>query len=182
MAEFVLSERRGPVGIITLNRPQVLNAWNTAMREELTATLAAMEEDTEVRAIILTGAGDRAFGAGQDLNEAKTFDPDRAEQGMGEWERVYERIRSLSKPIIAAPNWVTACSAFPVALLCALRVGHAGVTMGQPELNSGIASTTGPWIMREPIGLARTIDLTLTGRMMDADECYRIGVINRLVS
>ena len=79
MAEFVLSERRGPVGIITLNRPQVLNAWNTTMREELTATLAAMEEDTEVRAIILTGAGDRAFGAGQDLNETKTFDPDRAE-------------------------------------------------------------------------------------------------------
>lgn len=182
MAEFVLSERRGPVGIITLNRPQVLNAWNTAMREELTATLAAMEEDTEVRAIILTGAGDRAFGAGQDLNETKTFDPDRAEQWMGEWERLYDRIRSLSKPIIAALNGVAAGSAFQVALLCDLRVGHAGVTMGQPEINSGIASTTGPWIMREHIGLARTIDLTLTGRMMDADECYRIGVINRLVS
>jgi enoyl-CoA hydratase len=182
MAEFVLSERRGPVGIITLNRPQVLNAWNTAMREELTATLAAMEEDTEVRAIILTGAGDRAFGAGQDLNETKTFDPDRAEQWMGEWERLYDRIRSLSKPIIAALNGVAAGSAFQVALLCDLRVGHAGVTMGQPEINSGIASTTGPWIMREHIGLARTIDLTLTGRMMDADECFRIGVINRLVS
>jgi enoyl-CoA hydratase/carnithine racemase len=182
MAEFVLSERRGPVGIITLNRPQVLNAWNTAMREELTATLKAMEEDVEVRAIILTGAGDRAFGAGQDLNETKTFDPDRAEQWMGEWERLYDRIRSLSKPIIAALNGVAAGSAFQVALLCDLRVGHAGVTMGQPEINSGIASTTGPWIMREHIGLARTIDLTLTGRMMDADECYRIGVINRLVS
>jgi enoyl-CoA hydratase/carnithine racemase len=182
MAEFVLSDRRGPVGIITLNRPQVLNAWNTTMREELTATLAAMEEDAEVRSIILTGAGDRAFGAGQDLNETKTFDPDRAEQWMGEWERLYDRIRSLSKPIIAALNGVAAGSAFQVALLCDLRVGHAGVTMGQPEINSGIASTTGPWIMREHIGLARTIDLTLTGRMMDADECYRIGVINRLVS
>jgi enoyl-CoA hydratase/carnithine racemase len=152
------------------------------MREELTATLAAMEEDAEVRSIILTGAGDRAFGAGQDLNETKTFDPDRAEQWMGEWERLYDRIRSLSKPIIAALNGVAAGSAFQVALLCDLRVGHAGVTMGQPEINSGIASTTGPWIMREHIGLARTIDLTLTGRMMDADECYRIGVINRLVS
>ena len=118
MAEFVLSERRGPVGIITLNRPQVLNAWNTAMREELSATLAAMEEDAEVRAIILTGAGDRAFGAGQDLNETKTFDPDRAEEWMGEWERLYDRIRSLSKPIIAALNGVAAGSAFQVALLC----------------------------------------------------------------
>jgi len=181
MAEFVLSERRGAVGIITLNRPQVLNAWNTAMRDELTATLTTMEEDANVRAIILTGAGDRAFGAGQDLNETKTFDPDRAEQWIGEWKRLYDRIRSLSKPIVAALNGVAAGSAFQVALLCDLRIGHPGVTMGQPEINSGIASTTGPWIMREIIGLARTIDLTLTGRMMDADECYRIGVINRLV-
>jgi enoyl-CoA hydratase/carnithine racemase len=181
MAEFVLSERRGAVGIITLNRPQVLNAWNAAMREELTATLAIMEEDAEARAVILTGAGDRAFGAGQDLNETKTFDPDRAEVWMGEWERLYDRIRSLSKPIIAALNGVAAGSAFQVALLCDIRVGHPGVTMGQPEINSGVASTTGPWIMREHIGLARTIDLTLTGRMMDADECHRIGVINRLV-
>jgi enoyl-CoA hydratase/carnithine racemase len=181
MAEFILSERQGAVGIVTLNRPQILNAWNTAMREELTAALTAMEEDAEVRAIILTGAGDRAFGAGQDLNETKTFDPDRAEQWMGEWERLYDRIRSLSKPIIAALNGVAAGSAFQVALLCDLRVGHSGVTMGQPEINSGIASSTGPWIMREIIGLARTIDLTLTGRMMDAEECYRIGVISRLV-
>jgi len=181
MAEFVLSERQGAAGIITLNRPQVLNAWNTAMRDELTATLTVMEEDANVRAIILTGAGDRAFGAGQDLNETKTFDPDRAEQWIGEWKRLYDRIRSLSKPIVAALNGVAAGSAFQVALLCDFRIGHAGVTMGQPEINSGIASTTGPWIMREIIGLARTIDLTLTGRMMDADECYRIGVINRLV-
>ncbi len=181
MAEFILTERQGTVGVITLNRPQVMNAWNAAMRDELTVALEAMEADSEIRAIILTGAGDRAFGAGQDLNETKTFDPERAEQWIGEWERLYDRIRSLSKPIVAALNGVAAGSAFQVALLCDLRVGHPGVTMGQPEINSGIASTTGPWIMREHIGLARTIDLTLTGRMMDADECYRIGVINRLV-
>jgi len=96
-------------------------------------------------------------------------------------ERLYDRIRSLSKPIIAALNGLAAGSAFQVALLCDFRIGHPGVTMGQPEINSGIASTTGPWIMREIIGLARTIDLTLTGRMMDAEECCRIGVINRLV-
>jgi enoyl-CoA hydratase len=181
MAEFVLNERRGAVGIITLNRPQVLNAWNAAMRNELTTTLSVMEEDPEIRAVIVTGAGDRAFGAGQDLNETKTFDADRAEEWTGEWERLYDRIRSLSKPIVAALNGVAAGSAFQVALLCDFRVGHPGVTMGQPEINSGIASTTGPWIMREIIGLAHTIDLTLTGRMMDAEECYRVGVISRLV-
>lgn len=181
MQESVLSEVRGAVGILTLNRPDKLNAWNTPMRTRLVEALEELEADQSVRAIILTGAGDRAFGAGQDLNETKTFDPDRAELWMGEWERLYDRIRSLSKPIVAALNGVAAGSAFQVALLCDLRIGHAGVTMGQPEINSGIASTTGPWIMRELIGLGRTIDLTLTGRMMDAEECHRIGVINRLV-
>ncbi len=181
MKDFILSEVRGPVGILTLNRPDKLNAWNAPMRARLVEALDALEADADVRAIILTGAGDRAFGAGQDLNETKTFDPDRAELWIGEWERMYDRIRSLSKPIVAALNGVAAGSAFQVSLLCDLRVGHPGVTMGQPEINSGIASTTGPWIMRELIGLGRTIDLTLTGRMMDAEECFRIGVINRLV-
>lgn len=181
MAQMVLSEIRGAVGVVTLNRPEVLNAWNAEMRSQLVEAFDAMEANEAVRAVILTGAGDRAFGAGQDLNETKTFDPDRAELWIGEWERLYTRIRSLSKPIVAALNGVAAGSAFQVALLCDIRIGHAGVTMGQPEINSGIASTTGPWIMREIIGLGRTIDLTLTGRMMDADECVRIGVMNRIV-
>lgn len=181
MAEFILRDVQGQIGIITLNRPQVMNAWHTAMREELVQAFDEMEANDAVRAVILTGAGDRAFGAGQDLNETKTFDPDRAESWMHEWERLYDRIRSLSKPIVGALNGVAAGSAFQVALLCDLRIGHPGVTMGQPEINSGIASVTGPWIMREILGLARTIDLTLTGRMMDADECYRIGVINQIV-
>ncbi|KQY99613.1 enoyl-CoA hydratase [Pseudolabrys sp. Root1462] len=181
MESFVLSEIRGRVGVITLNRPEVLNAWNAPMRARLVEVFDEMEKDEAVRAIILTGAGDRAFGAGQDLNETKTFDPDRAELWIGEWERLYDRIRSLSKPVIAALNGVAAGSAFQVSLLCDFRIGHPGVTMGQPEINSGIASTTGPWIMREIIGLARTIDLTLSGRMMDAEECLRIGVMNRVV-
>lgn len=181
MKDSVLVEVRGAIGILTLNRPQILNAWNAPMRARLVEGLDELEANEAVRAIILTGAGDRAFGAGQDLNETKTFDPDRAELWMGEWERLYDRIRSLSKPIIAALNGVAAGSAFQVALLCDLRIGHDGVTMGQPEINSGIASVTGPWIMREMIGIARTIDLTLTGRMMDADECFRIGLINRIV-
>jgi enoyl-CoA hydratase len=181
MASSILTDRKGAVGVVTLNRPQVLNAWNAAMRDELVRALDGMEADEAIRAVILTGAGDRAFGAGQDLNETKTFDADRAEEWIGEWERLYDRIRSLSKPIVAALNGIAAGSAFQVSLLCDLRVGHPGVKMGQPEINSGIASTTGPWIMREHIGLARTIDLTLTGRMMEAEECHRIGLINRLV-
>ncbi|AMJ59449.1 enoyl-CoA hydratase/isomerase family protein [Bosea sp. PAMC 26642] len=181
MQESILSEVRGPIGIVTLNKPEKMNAWDGPMRTRLIEALETLEANEAVRAIILTGAGDRAFGAGQDLNETKTFDADRAELWMGEWERLYDLIRSLSKPIIAALNGVAAGSAFQVSLLCDLRVGHPGVTMGQPEINSGIASVTGPWIMKEMIGIARTIDLTLTGRMLDADECFRIGLMSRIV-
>ncbi|WP_431285175.1 enoyl-CoA hydratase/isomerase family protein [Humitalea sp. 24SJ18S-53] len=179
--DFVLRSTEGAVAVLTLNRPEVLNAWHMAMRDQLRARLDDAEAEAGIGSIVLTGAGDRAFGAGQDLNETKTFDADRAELWIGEWERLYDRIRSLSKPIVVALNGVAAGSAFQVALLGDIRIGHPGVTMGQPEINSGIASTTGPWIMREMIGIARTIDLTLTGRMMDAAEAHAIGLINRLV-
>ena len=181
MPEFLLVERRGVVGIITLNRPGALNAWHRPMRQELMAALEAFEAEEGVRALILTGAGEAAFSAGQDLAETMVFDPDRAAEWIVEWEELYGLIRSLSKPLIAALNGVAAGSAFQVALLCDFRIGHQGVRMGQPEINSGIASTTGPWIMREMIGIARTIDLTLSGRMMDAEECRALGLINRIV-
>lgn len=181
MERFVDMETRGEVGIITLNRPHILNAWHSAMRSQLVEELVTLETNKDIRAIILTGAGDRAFSAGQDLNETRTFDAERSKEWVREWERLYDTIRSLSKPIIAALNGVAAGSAFQVALLCDFRIGHPGVRMGQPEINSGIASTTGPWIMREIIGLSRTIDLTLSGRLMDATECEAIGIINRVV-
>ena len=181
MPPFILSHTEGRVAVITLNRPEVLNAWHAPMRKMLLAALDAAEADQAVRAIVLTGTGDRAFGAGQDLNETKTFDPDRAELWMGEWETLYDRLRALSKPLVVALNGLAAGSAFQVALLGDIRVGHDGVTMGQPEINAGIASVTGPWIMKEMLGLSRTIELTLTGRMMDAAECHVAGLIHRLV-
>ena len=181
MPPFILSHTEGRVAVITLNRPEVLNAWHAPMRKMLLAALDAAEADQAVRAIVLTGTGDRAFGAGQDLNETKTFDPDRAELWMGEWETLYDRLRALSKPLVVALNGLAAGSAFQVALLGDIRVGHDGVTMGQPEINAGIASVTGPWIMKEMLGLSRTIELTLTGRMMDAAECHAAGLIHQLV-
>jgi enoyl-CoA hydratase/carnithine racemase len=181
MEDFVLSARRGTVAVLTLNRPQILNAWHRAMRDQLHTLLDRCEEDEGCRAIVLTGAGDRAFGAGQDLNETKTFDEGRAEEWIEEWRALYLRIRTLSKPLICALNGLAAGSAFQVALLCDIRIGHEGSKMGQPEINSGIASSLGPWIMREMLGLSRTTELVLTGRMMSASEAHRIGLIHHLV-
>lgn len=177
----VLLERRNRTGLITLNKPAKLNAWDRPMRDAIVAALREYDADPSIGAVILTGAGERAFSAGQDFAEAHDFDADRAESWIREWEDFYGTLRRLTKPIVAALNGTAAGSAFQVALLCDIRVGHAEVKMGQPEINSGIASITGPWIMKEILGMSRTIELTLTGRMMEAQECREIGLIHHLV-
>lgn len=181
MNDHILVERRGPVGLITLNKPQRLNAWDKPMRDDIVATLKAFDTEPEIRAVVMTGAGERAFSAGQDFNEAHDFDGDRAQAWIREWEAFYGALRRLAKPVVMALNGTAAGSAFQVTLLGDIRVGHADVMMGQPEINSGIASITGPWIMREMLGMSRTIELTLTGRMMKADECERIGLLHHVV-
>ncbi len=181
MYEFIETRKEDNIGIITLNRPKTLNAWHKPMRDELVDALNSFESNIKIRSILLTAVGDKAFCAGQDLGEAKTFDPDRAEAWIEEWRIVYGTIRGLTKPLVVALNGLAAGSGFQVALLADVRIGHPGVKMGQPEINSGIASITGPWIMKEMLGLSRTIELALTGRMMEAEECYQIGLIHKLV-
>lgn len=181
MAKYLKIEAEDSIGLVTLNRPEALNAWHSAMRTELSEALKNFEGDDEIRAVIITGAGDRAFSAGQDLHETQSFDKSRATDWIEEWRALYGTMRSMTKPIVAALNGVAAGSAFQVALLCDIRVGHSGSNMGQPEINSGIASTLGPWIMREMLGLSRTIELTLTGRMMSGNEAHHIGLIHYLV-
>jgi len=181
MSQFVRVAASDGVGVITLDRQDRLNAWNREMRDAIVAAAKRVGDDDAVRAVIMTGAGTRAFCAGQDLEEAHGFDADRAEVWIREWETYYDALRALPKPFIVALNGTAAGSAFQVALLADIRIAHPGVMMGQPEINSGIASTTGPWLMREMLGLSRTIELTLTGRMMDAAECYRLGLVHHLV-
>jgi enoyl-CoA hydratase/carnithine racemase len=182
MASAVLVAVKDGVATLTLNKPHKLNAWDTPMRAEVAAHLRAWNKDGAVRAIIMTGAGERAFSAGQDLDETEKFQSG----GQGAawfqgWRDFYNAIRDLDKPIVAALNGVAAGSAFQAVLLMDLRVGHPGVRMGQPEINSGIPSVTGPMLMLPRIGLARTTELTLTGRMMEAEEAHAIGLIQHVV-
>lgn len=179
--EAVLVHRVGRADVITLNKPAKLNAWDRPMRDAIVAALRRADADSAIGAVVMTGSGDRAFSAGQDFAEAHSFDEDRAEEWIREWETFYGLLRSLTKPVVMALNGTAAGSAFQVALLGDIRVAHSEVKMGQPEINSGIASITGPWIMKEILGMSRTIELTLTGRMMDAEECHRIGLIHHLV-
>lgn len=176
----IITESRDGVLTIVLNRPERMNAWDAPMRARLVATLEGAEA-AGARAVVVTGAGERAFCAGQDLNEAAGFDPERAEAWIDEFRTLYRAVRSIELPVVGAINGVAAGSAFQFALLTDVRVGHPGVRMGQPEINSGIASITGPWIMRETLGLSRTIELTLTGRLMEAEEALRLGALHHLV-
>jgi len=178
----VLTDVSDGLATLTLNKPAKLNAWDTPMRAEIAAILKDWNRDGSVRAVIVTGAGERAFSAGQDLDETEKFaSGDDGANWFQSWRDFYNAIRDLDKPCVAALNGVAAGSAFQAAMLTDVRVGHRGVRMGQAEINSGIPSVTGPMLMLPRIGLSRTIELTLTGRMMEAEECHAIGLIHYLV-
>lgn len=171
------------VGEITLNRPGKLNAWTGAMRAELVAALEEFGADPQCGAVVITGAG-RGFCAGQDLAETAAIDPDdhaAGERWIDDFGRLYGALRNLGRPAVAAVNGVAAGSGFQFALLADLRIGHPGVTMGQPEVLSGIPSITGIWAMWDILGRARTTEFALTGRLVDGAEAHRLGLLTRLV-
>ena len=180
VGESIKVEQRDGVGLVCFSRPEVLNAWHRAMRREIVAACAMLEGDPETRAVVFTGAGERAFGAGQDLHETGPVEED-VDEWVEEWRAFFGGLRALSKPTVAALNGVAAGSAFQFALLCDLRVGHPGIRMGQPEINAGVGSAIGPWIIHAFLGPARAADLALTGRLMTSDECQALGLLNRLV-
>ena len=182
MSDSVLVDVSEGIGTITLNRPPKLNAWDTPMRLRVAEMLGELNADEKVRAVVITGAGDRAFSAGQDLGETKEFKSgEEGNRWFLTWRDFYDALRHMDKAVVAALNGVAAGSAFQFAMLTDVRVGHSGSNMGQPEINSGIASVLGPMLMLERLGLSRTIELTLTGRMMSGDECHQVGLIHYLV-
>jgi len=177
----ILVSRDGAVAVVTLNRPERYNAWTRAMRSRLDSLLKELGADETVRAIVLTGAG-RAFCAGQDFTESQSFaDEATSRAWLYEIKDLYATVRGLEKPLLAALNGTAAGSGFQFALLMDVRVAHAGVRMGQPEINHGIPSVVGPWVMSERLPLTVVVDLALTGRMIDCDEAVRLGLINRVV-
>ena len=182
MADSVLVFIEDGIATLTLNRPERLNAWHTPMRMAVADALDGLNRDPSVGAIILTGAGKRAFSAGQDLAETMAFDSgETAREWFLSWRAFYDSLRNLDKGCVAALNGVAAGSAFQFAMLTDVRVGHPGTRMGQPEIESGIPSVLGPMLMLPRLGLSRTVELTLTGRMMSGEECHRIGLIHHLV-
>jgi len=176
-------ERHGEVLVLALVKPEKLNAWDSGMRMRVGELLQEADAEPAVRAIVLTGTGERSFCAGADLKElSRHRSPEqRVQQSMAEWRVFYSRILNVGKPLIAALNGLAAGSGFQVALMCDFRVGHDAVIMGQTEVLTGIPSITGTTLMSRRLGAAVAGELALSGRMIDAEQAQHLGLISRLV-
>src|SRR5436190_23537575 len=143
MYQHILFEQKGRIAVVTLNRPRVLNALSVALKTELSDALGRIRADDGIRALVVTGAGDRAFSAGQDLTEAKDLDGPGAEEGVREDERLYDAFRALDIPIIAAVNGWCMGAGCQLALLADLRISSETARFGMPEVRDGIPAIFG---------------------------------------
>lgn len=181
-ADILVEQRPDGVAVVTINRPERLNAFSRVTRSELRHALQALDGQSAIGAIVLTGAGARAFAAGQDLAEAQQFDADRAKQWIDEWGALYDAMLSLTKPCIAAVNGYAVGAGFQVALMCDLRIAAEHARFGMPEVDDAIPCITGTWSLYNLIGHAHTADLILSGRMLSAEEALDWGIVARVVA
>ncbi len=177
----VASRLADRVACLTLTSPARLNAMSRAMRTELTRLLAELDEDPGTGAIVVTGAGNRSFSAGQDLSEARLMNGEAAESWVEEWAAVYRVVLNLGTPTIAALNGYAVGAGLQTALTCDLRVASRTAQAGMPEINDAIPCITGSWALAGLIGDARITDLVLTGRLIGADEMLSWGLVSEVV-
>ncbi len=180
-AEFVRVSRDGGIAVVTIDRPPV-NALNFQAVKELLDVADDLARGPDVGVVILTGAGDRAFVAGADINELSGLSREAAFDMSKRGHALMERIATLPKPVIAAINGSCLGGGCELALACDLRIASEGARFGQPEVNLGLIPGYGA-TARLPrlVGPAAAKELLFTGRTMDANEAYRIGLVNRVV-
>jgi enoyl-CoA hydratase/carnithine racemase len=169
------------VALVTLNRPKRLNAVDGAMRDALIALLPELDRDPAVAAIVITGAGERAFSAGQDLAETAGMAPADLPRWLNHQKAMYQAVRDLTKGCVAAWNGVAAGGGFQIGLCCDLRIGHPGIRIGQPEVKAGLASIVGSYLMSLHVGLGINRRLSLTGELIDGARAYEVGLLDHLV-
>ena len=181
--EVIIYEKQDEIGYVTLNRPEALNAYNIQMRDELYQVLGAINDDPEVRVVILKGAGDRAFCAGADLTEFLTA-PSPVVARQVRWERdIWGLFLSITKPLIAALHGYVLGSGIEMALCCDIRVASDDARFGVPEMGLGIIPAAGgSQTLPRLIGRGHALEMLLSGRWVEADEACRLKLINRVVS
>jgi len=181
--ETIIYEKRDGIAYVTLNRPEVLNRYNIQMRDELYQVLTAIRDDSDVLVAIFKGAGERAFCVGADLTEFGTA-PSPIIARQVRWERdIWGLFSSLKQPLIAAVHGYVLGSGVEIALFCDIRIASEEAVFGLPEVSLGmIPAAGGTQTLPRVIGKGRALQILLTGDRIDAQEAFRIGLVNMVVS
>ena len=179
----LLIENLGAVRRITVNRPDKLNALNAATLDELTRAFEEAGADASVRAVILRGAGEKAFVAGADISELATVTPVQARDFARRGQRTMRTVETLGKPVIAQINGYALGGGMELALACHLRIASEKARMGQPEVNLGVLpGFGGTQRLLRVTGRGATLELCLTGVQVDAARAYQLNLVNRVVA
>jgi enoyl-CoA hydratase len=179
--EVVVYEKEDRIGLITINRPEVKNSLNIAVFHTLNDIINLVAKDEEIRAVVITGAG-TAFVAGADINELLAHDTLNGWSASRFSQSVFNKIERLEKPSIAAINGVALGGGFELALACTMRVASAEAKMGFPELSLGIIpGFGGTQRVVRCVGQAKAAELLLFSTIINAEEAYRIGLVNHVV-
>jgi enoyl-CoA hydratase len=181
MYKTLIYKKKENVGTLTINRPDKLNAISNELTAELHTLLSELEKDEELKALIITGAGDKAFVAGADIKELADRDARIGRRVSRERQAVFSRIENLPVPVIAAVNGYALGGGLEIALACNIRLCSEKAQFGAPEVKLGIIPGDGG-TQRLPrlVGLGRAMEMILTGDFIDAQEAYRIGLVNKV--
>jgi enoyl-CoA hydratase len=178
----LLLARDGAVAIVTLNRPKVLNALNNQTLAELSTCMAGLRADDSVRAVILTGAGEKSFVAGADINELAALSPVEGQAHARRGQAIFDAIEQLGKPVVAAINGYALGGGCELAMACTIRLAADTARFGQPEVNLGlIPGYAGSQRLPRLVGKGVALEILLTGDMVTAQRAYEIGLVNRVV-
>jgi enoyl-CoA hydratase/carnithine racemase len=180
--ETLLYEQREGIAYVSIHRPEKLNALNNRVMAELKTCFEAIQSNDEVRAVILQGAGERAFVAGADIGELSLLDSQRGKEASRRGQELADLIENLGKPVIAAIHGYALGGGCELAMACTLRIASEDARFGQPEVKIGIIPGYGG-TQRLPrlVGKGRALEMILTGEPITAQEAFRMGLVNCVV-
>lgn len=180
--ENLLIERDGAVAVVTINRPKALNALNGPTLDELFAAFSELRDDRSVRAIVLTGSGEKSFVAGADIKELAELTPVQGKEHSRRGQRAFSLIETLGKPVIAAVNGLALGGGCELTMACTMRIAADTARFGQPEINLGIVpGFAGSQRLPRLVGRGIALEILLTGDMISAERAAQIGLVNRVV-